>query len=178
MNAFAPKIDRVYGLLHLKTFLDDVVDGVPAEEILYPGGRPQPPGQPSDFLPEFFGSAAEAVEFVMRWVRDMCDDDTAARDELQEGLEAWDYLTDTIAIDFTNIEDRWRRLPRVLIPDHLARAGLLDLLRNAVDAHLVGAHAAAVVMCRAVCEKVLKEYYLDEEEYLDTAVRLTERCWL
>ena len=174
-NKFAPEVDRVYGRFDLLARFgeSDEVDGIPAEEILHPGGRPPRSDQPGDFSAAFFLSAAEAVEFVMSWVNET-HADRDIHEELREGLDAWDYLTETIGVDLDAIERRWQKLPRALIPRHVSDNSasgsgdpLLELLSNAINAYLFGAYAAAIVVCRAVCEKVLKEHYLDEREYRD-----------
>ena len=39
------------------------------------------------------------------------------------------------------------------------RGSLLDLLNDAVRAYVFGANTPAMIMCRALCEDVLKQYY-------------------
>ena len=73
------------------------------------------------------------------------------------------------------IEERWGKLPRALIPSHVtrpagstARDGLVELLDDATKAYVFGLPAAAVAMCRAVCEQVLEEFYSGDADKKET----------
>jgi len=83
-------------------------------------------------------------------------------------LEAFDYLTDPIGIDINDIFGRWREVPRVFVPlsvsnKHGAERGSLnDLLDDAVRAYVCGAPTAAVAVCRAVLEMVVKDHYASD----------------
>ncbi len=81
-------------------------------------------------------------------------------------LDAMDYATSTIGVDLNDVFRRWREVQAVFIPSSVSNAddrgggSLSDLWDNAVRAYVCGAPAAAIVMCRAVLELVLKTHYL------------------
>jgi hypothetical protein len=188
---FGSEVDRVYGKLWLLAFPDDEVDGIPAEEIFHPDGRP--PGKDGNdgnndeiagwFTPSM-GGGAEAVDFIIHWLWNMHEDYDSAED-LRTGLDAWDWFIETAGIDLAKIEERWKKLPRALIPSHMERAasaggreGFIDLLDDATKAYIFGLPAAAIAMCRAVCEHVLKEFYFSDdgnEKTLGNLVYLAEK---
>jgi hypothetical protein len=91
----------------------------------------------------------------------------------QIALDAFDYLMDPIGIDIADIFRRWRELPTIFMPPPVSnkhgeeKGSLNDLLDNAVRAYVCGAPAAAIAMCRAVLEMVLKTHYLTDEEIVD-----------
>ena len=79
------------------------------------------------------------------------------------------------------------RLPRIMIPSHLTKQSkksdhgfALELLNDATKAYVFGMPAAAVAMCRAVCELVLKKFYVsasedDREQMLNDLIWLAEK---
>lgn len=85
--------------------------------------------------------------------------------------EAYDYLTNTIDVDVDAMFRRWQALPAVLISERVSKrygvetGSLSDLLDDAIRAYICGAPAAAIAMCRAVLELLLKEHYLPGEEH-------------
>lgn len=178
---FAPEVGRVYGRLWLLTVFADGVDGIPAEEILNPVGSPPPKDSDESDKDEIagwftpgMGGGAEAVDSIIHWLWNMHDGSDHAED-LRTGLDAWDWFTETVGIDLPGIEERWGKLPRALIPTHVTRPagtatrdGLVELLDDATKAYVFGLPAAAVAMCRAVCERVLKEFYFGDDEREDT----------
>jgi hypothetical protein len=81
-------------------------------------------------------------------------------------VDAYDYLTETIGLDVHDIFRRWRKVPVILMPAHVAsryaasdKGSLSHLLDDAVRAYVLGAPAAAITMCRAALEMVLKQHY-------------------
>lgn len=79
---------------------------------------------------------------------------------------AYDYLSNTIGLDMRKVFRRWRKVPVVFMPAHVAnhyrdsdKGSLPDLLDDAVRAYVFGATAAAIAMCRATLETVLKRHY-------------------
>ena len=167
-QSFAPEVQRIYGLLCLRAFGIDEVDGIPAVDIFYLDGPPAPSEHDPDegsgwFVPG--GDGAEAVGAVINWVWGMHDDSEHAED-LRTGLDAWEWFTETVGLDLVGIEDRWQKLPRSMIPSHFYRGSpakgtdsLEELLDDATRAYVFGLPAAAIAMCRAVCERTLKEFY-------------------
>lgn len=188
---FGPEIQRVYGELWLLALIQDDVHGIPASVILSPG-RPSPPGKapPGDvsgwFVP---GEGAEALDTVVHYLwqkyEDHGADDPHLAERLRTGLDAWEWFTETVGIDLAAIERRWKTLPRTLIPSRVdpgsdagAQQGLMALLDDATRAYVFGLPAAAIAMCRAVCERVLREFYCpdrSQEDGLSTLIYLAEK---
>lgn len=174
---YFPRIQAVYGRLSLEALVQDEVNGIPAEEILYPEGpRADSETRFQYFMPGIRGEA-EAIELVFHWAYNMSDG-SAHEEELVRGVEAWEYFTETIGIDLAGIEERWAKLPRAIVPMSASaapgdqrKARLLDLLDNASKAYVFGLPAAAVAICRAVCELVLKTYYVEGEAVGDSLIR-------
>ncbi|MGH7037390.1 MAG: hypothetical protein ACREE4_12325 [Stellaceae bacterium] len=76
------------------------------------------------------------------------------------------YLINTIGLNIYSVFRRWRRVPVVFMPAHVSnrygastKGSLLHLLDDAVRAYVFGAPAAAIAMCRAALETVLKRHY-------------------
>jgi hypothetical protein len=86
-------------------------------------------------------------------------------------LEAYDYLTNTIGINIHAAFQRWQTLPPILMPSRVSnkygnkKGSLNDLLDDAIRAFVCGAPAAAIAMCRAALELILKYHYLTEDSY-------------
>ena len=102
---------------------------------------------------------------MINWVWNMHDDSEHAED-LRTGLDAWEWFTETVGLDLVGIEERWQKLPRTMIPSHFNRGSpangadsLEELLDDATRAYVFGLPAAAIAMCRAVCEQALKKFY-------------------
>jgi hypothetical protein len=97
------------------------------------------------------------------------------------GLEAYRYLVDTIGLDTSGAFRRWRNVPLIFMPAHISnhygseRGSLFDLLDNAVRAYVFGAPAAAIAMCRALLEMLLKEHYGLDCQYVDALGRTRDK---
>jgi hypothetical protein len=81
-------------------------------------------------------------------------------------LGAYDYLVGTIGLDIGGVFRRWRRLPVVFMPAHVSnldgtgkKGSLQHLIDDAMRAYVFGVPCAAIAMCRAALEMVLKRYY-------------------
>lgn len=166
-QCFGPEVQRVYGRLSLLALVNDVVDGIPATEIFHLDGPPTPNEHDTSEVSGWFvpGDGAEAVDSMIDWLWNMYDLSDHAED-LKTGLDAWEWFTETVGLDLVDIEGRWNKLPRAMLPSHFDRGptvnssdSLTELLDDATGAYVFGFPAAAIAMCRAVCEKVLKEFY-------------------
>ena len=86
----------------------------------------------------------------------------------QIALDAFDHLRELIGIDIADIFRRWREVPRVLMPPAVSekhgekKGSLNDLLDDAVRAFVCGAPTAAIAMCRAILEMVIKDHYITD----------------
>lgn len=98
------------------------------------------------------------------------------------GLEAYDYLKNTIGFDAAEAFRRWRQIPTIFMPAHVSnrhgfteRGSIYELLDDAIRAYVFGASAAAIAMCRAILETILKEHYNLEFQYKDRKGRLRDK---
>ena len=116
-----------------------------------------------------------------RWEFDF-DDDSAA--ELVEGiienasykiedsefysraLGGWTWLTATVGLNLRDIEDRWRELPVFIVKQSVSdlhgienHRSLFAYLEEIQKAYVGGADLAAVAMCRATTEIIVKGHY-------------------
>lgn len=85
--------------------------------------------------------------------------------QLRIALGGWNFLKETIGIDFSGIARRWRSIPPFYIPQHVSNhhghetGSLYDLLQSAYMAYVYGLYDPCIVMCRAISEKILKKHY-------------------
>jgi hypothetical protein len=141
--------------------------------------EPEPPtagGEPRDPNPEFDDSfdpirhdGGAAIELGIRQLGEMASNyvqSDHAENRCRLALDAYDYLIETIGLNVQEVFRRWRKLPVVFMPAHVAnrygtndKGSLLHLLDDAVRAYVFGAPAAAIAMCRAALEMVLKRHY-------------------
>ena len=83
-------------------------------------------------------------------------------------LDAFDYLASVIGIDLDAVFRRWRRVPVIFMPPAISnkhgdeKGSINALLDDAVRAFVCGAPAAAITLCRAVAEMIIREYYLPD----------------
>lgn len=185
---FGPEVQRVYGRLSLLALVDDEVDGIPATEISHPDGPPTPDEHGPNGVSGWFvqGDGAEAMASMIDRLWNMYNLSDHAED-LRTGLDAWEWFTETVGLDLVGIEDRWNKLPRAMLPSHFNQGptvnssdSLKELLDDATGAYVFGFPAAAIAMCRAVCEKVLKEFYFydskpDKRKRLGELAKLAEK---
>lgn len=175
---FGPAVERVYMGLLIDVVLEgkEEVDGIPAEEILHPEGKPAREESEDTEVVSLLGGLEE-LEFVFHWVANMADG-SEREEDLIRGVAAWEYLTETIGLDVTGVALRWHKLPRALVPlrAHESVESVLGLLEEAAKAYVFGLPAAAMAMCRATCEIVLKQFYDDGyENSLDKIIFMAEK---
>jgi hypothetical protein len=100
-------------------------------------------------------------------------------------VSAYNYLTETIGLDLRDVFRRWHEVPVIFMPTRVSnrygasdKGSLLHLLDDAIRAYVFGAPAAAITMCRAALETVLKRHYGQgdwERAGLETVVSLASR---
>ena len=100
------------------------------------------------------------------------------KDDIRVALGAYDYLTETIGLNVADIFWKWQSVPIIFTPSHVSnrygqteKGSLNDLMNDAVRAYVFGAPAAAIAMCRAALEKVLKKHY-GKGEWDDPTLKL------
>ncbi len=93
-------------------------------------------------------------------------DDPGRMNVFSKGVGAFDFYRDTIGVDMEGIARRWKQVPHIFVPRHVLdryvrseSGSIFELLNDAVRAYVFGAPIAAMAMCRAVCEEVLKQYF-------------------
>lgn len=127
-----------------------------------------------EFRPESHDGGAAFSGFMLEardaagYFRDKDEDLFDAKaNALDIGRQALEYFENTIGIDINRAFERWNRIPAIFVPSHVSdrhglaeKGSLYDLFDEAVRAYIVGAPAAAVAMCRALLEMVLRDHYL------------------
>jgi hypothetical protein len=80
-----------------------------------------------------------------------------------EGLE---WLQETVGLDFNELETRWKEFPVIIIPQHVSDKysldqplGLFGYLTQIRLAFIIGADLAAIALCRATTELLIRFHY-------------------
>jgi hypothetical protein len=127
------------------------------------------------------------VERYLELERGFTDDDELRELEgsCSTALSALNHLIDTVGLNLPSVFRRWRNVPVILMPAHVSKrygasdkGSLLHLLDDAVQAYVFGAPAAAIAMCRAALDMVLKQHYGEgkwDRAGLETVVSLASK---
>ena len=148
--------------------------------------RPDPEREENfDPLRHDGAKALEMAFWVTQSYADFADSDELADTTAYAskiGLEAYDYLTGTIGLDVEGVFRRWRNIPMIFLPAHVSnrhglteRGSLYDLIDDAVRAYVFGAPAAAMAICRAALEMILKRHYDLDYQFRDKMGRLRDK---
>ncbi len=96
-------------------------------------------------------------------------------------VQAWHQFCASTGFDLSQSSRRWRSLQPVFLPPHVSNASGASspksptrLLDQAVRAYVFGAPAAAIGMCRALMEEVLRSHYRIEAEDLEKVIAIAE----
>jgi len=126
-----------------------------------------------DFDPEVH-SAATHIEWMADHIGDIANDEgNIASDEpiFNRAKGAWDWLVNTVGIDLRKIEEGWKEFPVLIIPDHVSNAhglnepkSLYSYLTDVRLAYIIGADLAAIAMCRAATEILIRCHYNNNPE--------------
>lgn len=157
---------------------------------------PQISTKPSNWAPDEFDSEFDNAGFCLQelfdhlesrslWLEDGVPKDPDWEDLANVAAGAWCYLG-AQGIDPMTIAERLKKVPFIKIPTDVsdahslsAKVSLYDLLEDAVQAYVCGAPLAALAMCRATGELVLKRNYgltfNEERPGLKTVVRAVEK---
>ncbi|HTK84967.1 MAG TPA: hypothetical protein VL625_07770, partial [Patescibacteria group bacterium] len=112
---------------------------------------------------QVFRNGLYKLENDLSSMSDMWDESSANR--ISMALEGWSYIEKTIGIDIDEIARRWKKTPYFQIPKRVTdkhgneSGSLYDLLYSAYKAYVFGLFGPSIVMCRTVCEEVLKKHY-------------------
>lgn len=114
-----------------------------------------------DFDPEEHSAAAH-IEGMADYIGERADDELF----FSRAKGAWDWLVNTVGVDLSTVEKRWREFPIIIIPEHVSNAhGLTEprsLYRYLTDirlAYMIGADLAAISMSRAATEILIRYHY-------------------
>jgi hypothetical protein len=204
-DRWANEVDRLYGALALDVLSEGPeAQGLSIEEVYNPApsSLKEKVRVYGEFVPGS-GDGDDAINGIMQHLYDAngLDDLDNSPDGtdwswMLKGVEAWDFFHDEVQLDFKAIEERWKKLPRAYVPAHLSTmsigrpySAIAELLNDAINAYLIGAHAAAVVTCRAIIEHMLKAAYLPKDgvlvgqslrldEMIDLALHAPENKWM
>lgn len=102
-------------------------------------------------------------------------------DELDSGIEAWEYLTGTVGFDPRGAIRRRCLIRLALVPRSMAsrfgnqaKYSLAKNLQQAHEAFIFGATLAALALMRSILEVVLRDFYKASGEKLDHMIRDAE----
>jgi hypothetical protein len=84
---------------------------------------------------------------------------------------AWDWMLQTMGLDLSGMERRWREFPVLVIKQSVSNKhglnesrGLFAYLEEIRTAYVAGTYLAAVAMCRATNEIILRYHYSPNDE--------------
>jgi hypothetical protein len=131
-----------------------------------------------DFDPRDHPAAAH-LEGIFDYIGDKADDAPF----YSRAKGAWDWLRDTVGVDLTTIEKRWREFPVFKIPEHVSNAhgltepkSLYSYLTDIRLAYMIGANLAAIAMYRAATEILIRDHYNnDRNTDLRPLVKATQK---
>jgi hypothetical protein len=132
-----------------------------------------------DFDPDWH-SASSHIKGVAEYIGDKVDDAPF----FSRAKGAFDWLKHTMDIDLEGMETRWRELQVVVVPQQVSDAhGLSDpqslfaYLDNIRVAYVAGAFLAAISMCRAATEIMIRDHYnrKDHRTNLTPLIKETQR---
>lgn len=134
--------------------------------------------------PNFDPTKEDPAELVadMIWLSSAYEDfDDDLGDEQRKAQQAWRYFEDTIGLDLREVNKRWLLIQPIFIPEHVSNTygandptSLNELLYQAVRAFVFGATSAAIAMCRALMDLVLRKHYRCEGEDLKAVIVFAE----
>jgi hypothetical protein len=136
-----------------------------------------------DFDPDEH-SASEGIFWageVLRCAADQGDEHYGAMCSRAAGALKW--IQETIGLDFSEVERRWKEFPVITVPKHVSdKHGIEDpyslfgYLTQIRLAYMIGADLAAIAMCRAVTEILIRVHYnQDDKTDLMTLIKSTQK---
>jgi hypothetical protein len=118
----------------------------------------------------------QIINAIEQYVYERIDDeyrDTHVTNMFGIFLGYIDFLREEVSLDLEGIERRWRLIPKFMLPEHVSRSDvsavvagrdspLYRLIDSATRSFLFGCIEPSLVMCRAILEKTLLEFYADK----------------
>jgi len=119
-----------------------------------------------DFDP-FEHDGGEAIDDVLSYAKDRGHNGSEPIDNMfRIGSQAFEYIQAATGLDFVAVFRRWSSIPPIFYPNHVLQSmratphlSTASLIDDAIKAYVFGARAAAIAMCRAALEDVLKRDY-------------------
>jgi hypothetical protein len=143
--------------------LGDWLVRVLAETPEAPGPPEAPPliDEDWDFDPDEH-RAAPLIEGMADYVKASAEHEPFC----SRATQAYEWMTNTVGLDLRSIEQRWREFPVIHVPEGISNAhgindpySLFGYLDNVRLAYEIGADLAAIAMCRAGTEILIRIHY-------------------
>ncbi len=92
----------------------------------------------------------------------------ASEDDPWQGqcAEALAWLNETAGLDFSDLQSRWKDVPKIIVAKHVSDKyglneprGLFGYLDQIRLAYVVGADLAAIALCRSTTELLIRHHY-------------------
>lgn len=176
---FGERWAGVLGKLHVPIYLfDDNFEKVVGQklsdqtfsELLKDNSTSDGPGRDGGwhFDPDR-DSVAEAIGWMAKMNRSLAHHD--ADDWEGWAAEGLEWLTDTVGLNFDEIQARFKEFPVIAVPQHVSDKysperpdGLFGYPTQVRLAYLIGADLTAVVLCRTITELLISEHYASDKE--------------
>jgi hypothetical protein len=128
-----------------------------------------------------FDPERDKLTEMLHWLQSVVRG-TALDDWDDRAVEAVDWLEHSVGLDFDDIQRRWIEFPVIVVPQHVSDKygpdqprGLYGGLNQIRQAYIVGADFAAIAMCRAVTDLLIRDHYNNGAEGdLTPLIRRTE----
>jgi hypothetical protein len=134
------------------------------EELLagLPPALEQPPsGDTADLA--HFDPDRDDLDDTINLIWSLADNDRQYYGRCAEALE---WLDNTVGLDFNDLQARWKQIPVIPVPKHVSDKydldeprGLFGFLDQIKRAYIVGADLAAIALCRATTELLIRNHY-------------------
>jgi len=133
--------------------------------------------QPGDSFDPIRDDPASLIENIFMTFSDVVEEILSNDENADKAIGAWRFFDKTLRMDHRAIYTRWKSIPDLLIPSHALRVNprpVFDLYNEAVRCYVFGNKVAAVSMCRALLEHILKKHYKIEEDDLNKMITIAE----
>ncbi len=146
--------------------LSDLLIGVPASTNSEPDDAMEEEEELWDFDPDSH-SAADHVDGVMENASYKSNEYPF----FSRAEQAWTWLRETMDIDLSDMEARWREIPVLAVKESVSnkhgineQKSLYAYLDNVRKAYVAGADLAALAMCRSITEILFRFHYNQKDE--------------
>jgi len=136
-----------------------------------------------------FDPDEHSVASLVEWAEDLLEEESGGYPDNEEysalcsqAAGALKWIRDSIGLDIATIAGRWNRFPVITVPEHVSNrhgiedhTGLFAYLNNVRLAYMIGADLAAIAMCRAATEILMREHYnRDDTTKLTPLIKSTQ----